>query len=83
MAISSPDGVWFKTVQISFENKTNFVQRLFKICECRYSHHLKTGQSSIQMVIFRTQFVSGFQMVKSTILLLTIRKLDRFSDHST
>jgi hypothetical protein len=28
-----------------------------------YSHHVKTGQSGIQMVIFWTQFVSGFQMV--------------------
>jgi hypothetical protein len=28
-----------------------------------YSHHLQTVQSSIQLVIFRTQFVSGFQMV--------------------
>jgi hypothetical protein len=32
-----------------------------------YSRHLKTGLSSIQMVIFQTQFTSGFQMVKSAI----------------
>jgi hypothetical protein len=48
-----------------------------------YSHHLKTGQSGIQNVIFRTQFVSGFQMLKSAILSLTIRKPGRFLDHST
>jgi hypothetical protein len=48
-----------------------------------YSHHLKTGQSRIQIVIIRTQFVSCFQMVKLAILFLTIRKLDQFSDHRT
>jgi hypothetical protein len=39
----------------------------------QYSHHLKTGQSGIQIVIFWTQFVSGFQMVKSAILFSTIQ----------
>ena len=49
----------------------------------QYSHYLKIGQSVIQMVIFRTQIVSNFQMVKLAILFLTIQKPDQFSDHST
>jgi hypothetical protein len=57
--------------------------RLFEIQAISNSHHLKTGESGIQMVIFRTQFVSSFQMVKLAILFLTIQKLDWFSDHST
>jgi hypothetical protein len=39
-----------------------------------YSHDLKIGQSGIQMVIFQTRFLYGFQMVKSAILFLTIQK---------
>jgi hypothetical protein len=31
-----------------------------------YSQHPKSGLSGFQMVIFRTQFVSGFQMVVMT-----------------
>ncbi len=48
-----------------------------------YSNHLKIRKSSIQMVIFLTQRVSSFQMVKSAILFLTIQKPDWFSDHRT
>jgi hypothetical protein len=49
--------------------------------DCRKcSHHLKTGQSGIQMVIFGTQF---FLNGKIGHLVFTIQKPDRFSDHST
>ncbi len=40
--------------------------------EQNYSEPPNTGLSGIQMVIFRTQFVSGFQMVVMT------TTLDRF-----
>jgi hypothetical protein len=46
-----------------------------------YSHHLKTGRSGMQMVIFQTQFVTNFQLIKSAILFLTIWKLDWLIDH--
>jgi hypothetical protein len=52
-----------------------------ELAQLRYSHHLKAGQSGIQMVIFGTKFVFGFQMVKSAIFFLTIQKPDRFSEH--
>jgi hypothetical protein len=52
-------------------------------CNYMYSHHLKTGQTGIQLVIFWTQFVFGLQMVKLAILFITIQKPDWFSDHST
>jgi hypothetical protein len=42
----------------------------------KYSQHPKSGPSGFQMVIFQTQFVSSFQMVKSAILF---RKPDDLS----
>jgi hypothetical protein len=39
-----------------------------------YSHHLKTGPSGFQMVIFWTQFGSGFQMPLAAILLKPFAK---------
>jgi hypothetical protein len=37
----------------------------------KYSQHPNTGQSGIQMVIFRTLIVSGFRMALAAILLKT------------
>jgi hypothetical protein len=45
----------------------------------KYSEPPNTGLSGIQMVIFRTVFKSGFQMVLAYILFFTIRKPDKKS----
>jgi hypothetical protein len=36
----------------------------------KYSQHPKTGPSGFQMVIFRTLFMSGFQIVSHLVLVL-------------
>jgi hypothetical protein len=41
-----------------------FNESLLQLICVLYSTPLNTGLSGIQMVIFRTQFVSGFQMVR-------------------
>jgi hypothetical protein len=40
----------------------------------QYSQHPKTGPSGIQMVIFRTKFWSGFQMVGHLVLAAILLK---------
>jgi hypothetical protein len=47
-----------------------------KSSNSRYSDHSKTGWSGFLMLIFRTQFLSGFRMVGH--LALYIWKLDKF-----
>jgi hypothetical protein len=42
-----------------------------------YSEPLNTGLSGIRMVIFRTDYKSGFRMVSAAILFFTIRKPDQ------
>jgi hypothetical protein len=44
-----------------------------------YSEPPNTGLSGIQMVIYRTLFVSGFRMVKGSHFVKTIRKPDEKS----
>ena len=48
-----------------------------------YSEQLNTRPSGIQMVIFRTLFVSGFRMALAAILLKTIRKPDKKTQNRT
>ncbi len=55
-----------------YENQKSQRFQVFRCLVFRsplYSHHQKSRKSGIQMVIFKTQFVSCFQMVKFSILL--------------